>query len=66
VVSQAVGMMSNPYVNQLFSTQMYQQQQPLMSLEPHHKPLTQIMYIFLFKLNIIYKLFKINYLFYIL
>ncbi|XP_060837187.1 SR-related and CTD-associated factor 8 isoform X1 [Rhopalosiphum padi] len=42
VVSQAVGMMSNPYVNQLFSTQMYQQQQPLMSLESHHKPLTQI------------------------
>ncbi|XP_025203169.1 splicing factor, arginine/serine-rich 15 isoform X2 [Melanaphis sacchari] len=43
VVSQAVGMMSNPYVNQLFSTQMYQQQ-PMMSLESHHKPLPQIIY----------------------
>lgn len=58
VVSQAVGMMSNPYVNQLFSTQMYQQQQPLMSLESHHKPLTQIMYIFLFKLEVLINFLK--------
>jgi len=48
MVSQAGGMMSNPYVNQLFSTQMYQQQQqPMISLEPHHKPIPQIMYIYL-------------------
>lgn len=46
----AGGMLSNPYINQLFNTQMYQQQQqqqqPLMTSELHHnKPLTQIMYI---------------------
>lgn len=45
IVSQSVAMMSNPYVNQLFNAQMYQQQQPMMSLETHHKqPVPQIMY----------------------
>ncbi|XP_022181871.1 homeobox protein 2 isoform X3 [Myzus persicae] len=38
----AGGMMSNPYLNQLFNSQIYQQQQPLISSELHHKPLTQI------------------------
>uniref|UniRef100_A0A2S2Q540 Protein SCAF8 n=2 Tax=Sipha flava TaxID=143950 RepID=A0A2S2Q540_9HEMI len=42
MVSQTVNM-SNPYANQLYNTQnMYQQQQPLMTLEAHHKPLSQI------------------------
>jgi len=41
----ASGMLSNPYINQLFNSQMYQQQQPLITSELHHKPLTQIMYI---------------------
>lgn len=46
VVSQNVNMISNPYVNQLYNTQnMYQQQQSLMALEAHHKPLPQIMYV---------------------
>jgi hypothetical protein len=45
MVSQTVNM-SNPYANQLYNTQnMYQQQQPLMTLEAHHKPLSQIMYV---------------------
>lgn len=41
----AGGMLSNPYINQLFNSQIYQQQQPLITSELHHKPLNQIMYI---------------------
>lgn len=47
MVSQSVGMMStNPYVNQLFNSQIFQQQPPMATLETHHKPLSQMMYVF--------------------
>lgn len=58
----AGGMLSNPYINQLFNSQIYQQQQPLISSELHHKPLTQIMYVFEFRVTITFQLLKINYL----
>ncbi|VVC37250.1 RNA polymerase II-binding domain,ENTH/VHS,CID domain,RNA recognition motif domain [Cinara cedri] len=39
IVSQSVGIIPNPYTNQLFSTQIYQQSQALMPLETQQKPL---------------------------
>lgn len=41
MVSQSVGMMQNPYVNQMFNSQMYQQQQSMMTLETHQKSTSQ-------------------------
>lgn len=46
MISQSVAMMSNPYVNQLFNPQIYQQQPTMVTVEAHHKPLPQIMYIY--------------------
>lgn len=46
MIPQSAGMMSNPYGNQMFNPQMYQQQQSIMALEPQHKPVPQ-MYIYL-------------------
>lgn len=42
LVSQSVGMMQNPYVNQMFNSQMYQQQS-MMTLESHQKSTPQTM-----------------------
>jgi len=64
MVSQSTAMMSNPYGNQMFNPQMYQQQQPMMVLEPHQKPVSQMyLYydiIFFYIMNLLFYVFKFN------
>lgn len=46
MITQSVALMPNPYINQLYNSQIYQQQPTMMTVETHHKPQPQIMYAF--------------------
>lgn len=43
-LTQSVGMLSIPYTNQLYNSQIYQQPQTMMPLEIQQKPLFQLKY----------------------
>ncbi|XP_050428676.1 SR-related and CTD-associated factor 4 [Adelges cooleyi] len=42
MISQSIGAMPNLYTNQLYNTQIFQQQQPLITSDIHHKPAQQL------------------------
>ncbi|XP_050534314.1 SR-related and CTD-associated factor 4-like isoform X2 [Daktulosphaira vitifoliae] len=44
VIPQSISMVTNPYTNQQYNTQIFQQQQqPLLTSDAHHKPVQQLM-----------------------